>query len=78
MAKQTSLYITKELYSELGMDTDNIQKNSIVAIETLKGELVASGNSLFSSDEILNLESGFAVNVSKVFMKTDIYPKMWK
>lgn len=58
--------------------SDNIQKNSIVAIETLKGELVASGNSLFSSDEILNLESGFAVNVSKVFMKTDIYPKMWK
>ena len=50
----------------------------VVAIETLKGELVASGNSLFSSDEILNLESGFAVNVSKVFMKTDIYPKMWK
>ena len=58
--------------------SDNIQKNSIVAIETLKGELVASGNSLFGSDEILNLESGFAVNVSKVFMKTDIYPKMWK
>ena len=32
LAKQTSLYITKELYSELGMDTDNIQKNYILKI----------------------------------------------
>ena len=43
---------------------DNIQKNDIVAIETLKGELVASGNSLLTSDEILEADSGFAVNVS--------------
>ena len=32
LAKQTSLYITKELYSELGMDIDNIQKNYIFKI----------------------------------------------
>ena len=57
---------------------DNIQKNDIVAILTLKGELVASGNSLFSSSEILEADDGFAVNVSKVFMKPDTYPRFWK
>ena len=57
---------------------DNIQKNDIVAIETLKGELVASGNSLLTSSEILEADSGFAVNVSKVFMKPDTYPRFWK
>lgn len=58
--------------------TMNIQKNDIIAIFTLKGELVASGIALFSTDEILNDASGFVVNVNKVFMKTDIYPKFWK
>ena len=57
---------------------DNIQKNDIVAIETLKGELVASGNSLLTSNEILEADSGFAVNTSKVFMKPDTYPRFWK
>lgn len=57
--------------------SDNIQKNDIVAIETLKGELVASGNSLLSSDEIFSAESGFVVNTSKVFMKPDVYPRLW-
>ena len=56
----------------------NIQKNDIVAIETLKGELVASGNSLLTSNEILEADSGFAVNTSKVFMKPDTYPRFWK
>ena len=58
--------------------SDNISKNDIVAIETLKGELVAAGNSLFTSDEILNADGGFVVNVTKVFMKPDIYPRFWK
>ena len=31
---------------------DNIQKNDIVAIETLKGELVGAGRSLLTSNEI--------------------------
>ena len=57
---------------------DNIQKNDLVAIETLKGELVASGNSLLTSNEILDADSGFAVNTSKVFMKPDTYPRFWK
>ena len=33
---------------------------------------------LLTSDEILEADSGFAVNVSKVFMKPDTYPRFWK
>ena len=56
----------------------NIKKNDIVAIETLKGELIGAGHSLLTSNEILEADSGFAVNVSKVFMKPDTYPRFWK
>jgi len=31
-----------------------------------------------TSNEILEADNGFAVNVSKVFMKPDIYPRFWK
>ena len=56
---------------------DSIQKNNLLAILTLKGELVGAGNSLLTSDEILEADDGFAVNVSKVFMKPDTYPRFW-
>ena len=65
-------------YSVITFPCTSSVKNDIVAIETLKGELVASGNSLLTSDEILEADSGFAVNVSKVFMKPDTYPRFWK
>ncbi len=58
--------------------SDDIQINNLVAIETLKGELVGAGNALLSSNEILNADSGFAVDVSKVLMKPNIYPSLWK
>lgn len=58
--------------------SDNIQTNNLVAIETLKGELVGAGNALLSSNQILNADSGFAVDVSKVFMKPGVYPSFWK
>ena len=57
---------------------ESIEKNDIVAIETLKGELVAAGLALNTTDEILDSDSGFVVNTNKVFMKTGIYPKLWK
>ena len=33
---------------------------------------------MFFADEILEAEGGFVVNVSKVFMKPAVYPKLWK
>ena len=58
--------------------SDNIQINDFVAIESLKGELVTAGNALFNTDEILSANSGFVVKTSKVFMKPNIYPRLWK
>jgi len=58
--------------------SDNIKKDMDVAIFTLKGELVASAKSFLATEEILNSDSGIIFDTKKVFMKTDIYPMMWK
>lgn len=58
--------------------SDNIQVNDLVAIESLKGELIAAGNALFTTDEIMSANSGFVVKTSKVFMKPGVYPRLWK
>lgn len=52
---------------------DKISKNDIVAILTLKGELVALGTADLSSNEILKKEKGIAVKTEKVFMKPGTY-----
>ncbi|BBL45424.1 tRNA pseudouridine(55) synthase TruB [Nanobdella aerobiophila] len=56
----------------------NINKNDLVAIFTLKNEIVAVGNALMSSKEIIESEKGVAIDIEKVFMEKDIYPKAWK
>ena len=48
---------------------ENFKKNQIVAILTLKNELVAVGESLMSGVEINTKEKGIAVNIKKVFME---------
>lgn len=58
--------------------SDDIHKGDAVAIFTLKGEIVASGISLCSADEILELDNGFAVDTNHVFMEENLYPIMWK
>ena len=52
-----------------------IKENDTVAILTLKNELVALGDSLITSQEILEKNQGSAVKTKKVFMSADIYPK---
>ena len=58
--------------------SENIKYGSIVAIMTLKGEIVASGTSLFNTEDLLKVDSGIVVNVNNVFMDVDVYPIMWK
>ena len=55
-----------------------IQKDMLVAVLTLKGEGVGSGKALFSTEEILEKDSGICVNVERVFMKKGTYPPIWK
>lgn len=56
----------------------NIEKGVTVALKTLKGELVAAGESLYKSDEINKKNKGIMVDIKKVFMEPGTYPKMWK
>ncbi|WP_409199534.1 RNA-guided pseudouridylation complex pseudouridine synthase subunit Cbf5 [Methanobrevibacter sp. DSM 116169] len=58
--------------------SDDIKKHNQVAIFSLKGELVASGNLLVDLEELITANSGIVVNTNKVFMKEDVYPMMWK
>ncbi|MDL2270318.1 RNA-guided pseudouridylation complex pseudouridine synthase subunit Cbf5 [Methanobrevibacter sp. OttesenSCG-928-I08] len=58
--------------------SENIKKNDLITIFTLKGELVASGISLFDSEDILSADSGIMINTNRVFMATGIYPMLWK
>ncbi len=58
--------------------TSNIKKGDLVAIMTLKGELVSSGISLYDADIIHSADSGIMFDSQKVFMETGIYPKLWK
>lgn len=47
---------------------ENFRKGEMVAIMTLKGELVAIGEALMSAVEVNTREKGIAVNVHKVFI----------
>jgi len=49
-----------------------IKENDIVAIFSLKDELIALGNALLSSEDIMGNEKGLAVNIHKVIMKPEL------
>lgn len=56
---------------------ESIEPGELVAILTLKGELIAIGNSQRNSEELLEEEKGTAVDLERVFMDKDVYPKEW-
>ena len=58
--------------------TNNIEKGSLIAIMTLKNELVALARAEMNSKEILNANKGIVARVSRVVMKRGTYPKLWK
>ncbi|MGC9079349.1 MAG: RNA-guided pseudouridylation complex pseudouridine synthase subunit Cbf5 [Nanopusillaceae archaeon] len=73
IAYGSNLYVKgiSKLYS-------NIKENELVAIYTLKNELVAVGYALMDSNKIMESDSGIAVDVERVFIEKDLYPKTWK
>jgi len=54
---------------------EEIEKDDLVAIMTLKGELVALGFAVLSGKEILSKDKGLAVKPHKVFLEPNLYPK---
>jgi H/ACA ribonucleoprotein complex subunit 4 len=57
---------------------ESIVPGQIVAVLTLKGELVMLGKSQMTADDILKHERGIAAGSHKVFMLPGTYPKMEK
>lgn len=55
-----------------------IDEGDLVAVFTLKDELVCLGEALVTSEDIMKHEKGLAVRTSKVFMDRNIYPKYTK
>ncbi len=53
-----------------------INPHDLVAVVTLKGELIALGAARLTSEEMMVKEKGYAVKTFRVFMEPDIYPKI--
>lgn len=56
----------------------DIEKEDIVAVFTLKEELILVGIALMSTEEIMNTDKGIVLKTEQVFMDRGIYPKMEK
>jgi len=59
------------------VDTD-IKKGDMVSIMTLKGEGVALGRSLMSTEDIIQKDTGLCADINRVLMKKGTYPSIWK
>ena len=58
--------------------TTDVSRGKLVAILTLKGELVALGKALRSSEEIKSMEKGIVVKTWRVYMERGVYPDIWR
>jgi len=54
----------------------NINKGDIIAVMTLKNELIGMGISFMSTEEIMQKNKGIVAKIEKVFMQTGLYPKL--
>jgi H/ACA ribonucleoprotein complex subunit 4 len=61
----------------LSLET-GIQKDSMVAVLSLKGEAVALARAMAGSEEALNMEHGVVAKTMRVLMPRGTYPKCWK
>jgi H/ACA ribonucleoprotein complex subunit 4 len=61
----------------LSLET-GMQKDSMVAVLSLKGEAVALARAMTSSEEALNMEHGVVTKTMRVLMPRGTYPKCWK
>lgn len=64
--------------SGIHMLDEGIRKNALVALMTIRGELIALGHMSMSTQKIMATSQGKAVDVERVFMEPGHYPRMWK
>lgn len=53
-------------------------KGDLVAMFTLKGELIGIGRALVDSEEVKKMERGLVARTDRVVMRRGTYPAMWK
>jgi H/ACA ribonucleoprotein complex subunit 4 len=56
----------------------DIRRGDVVAIMSLKGELVAVGAAQQSAEAITDAKSGIVVDITRVVMAPNVYPKSWQ
>lgn len=57
--------------------TKDIKTNDIIAIMSLKGELVALAESTMNTTEIQDKDKGIAAKITRVIMPENTYPRTW-
>ncbi len=57
---------------------DGIRKGELVALLSSRGELIAIGKAMSSSERLTEARRGVAVRSERVFMERGTYPRMWK
>ena len=57
---------------------EEIKKEKLVAVLSLKGELIGIGTSKMTSEQMMKSKKGIAVKMDRTIMKQGIYPKMQK
>jgi len=55
-----------------------IQKDTLIAVMTLKGEVITLSKATETTEQILNLEHGIIATPERVIMPRGTYPKVWK
>jgi H/ACA ribonucleoprotein complex subunit 4 len=58
--------------------SQDVSKGEIVVILTAKGELIAIGEALMPTEDIMKAEKGLAFSIKRVIMKQGTYPRLWK
>jgi len=58
--------------------TTSVKAGSVVAILSLKGELVALGKALKNAEEIRGMGRGVVVKTWRVYMSPNTYPSLWR
>lgn len=56
---------------------DTVKRDDLVAVYTLKNELVCIGTALRNNKDLLEKRRGEAVKLERVVMKPGTYPRMW-
>ncbi len=62
----------------IAMVEESVTMNAPVAVLTLKGELVALGIAKLDADQMVSYWEGEAVDIERVIMEKDVYPRTWR